>query len=281
MQKVALISYEKFCRQFQLSCWPPTLGSVVQYLLHLSSSGLAYSTARSYLSALSYQCKLHGILDPTSEFLITKLLQGMKRLNHRSDKRLPITKQLLERIIFSLPSICTNAYEEALFSAAFSLAFYGLFRVGELTVRNRTSDHTVLRKENLTLDPAKQLLLINVQHSKTDQMGKGTILQIGKLNGPVCPFDLVGKYLRVRPQVQGPLFCHFDKSPLTRYQFTSVLSKAIARLQLPETTRYKSHSFRIGASTELALNGFSSETIQKCGRWKSSCYKSYIRLPKF
>ena len=53
VQKVAILCYQNFCRQTGFAYWPPTLCSVVQYLVHLSSSGLAYSTARSYLSAIS------------------------------------------------------------------------------------------------------------------------------------------------------------------------------------------------------------------------------------
>ena len=121
VQKVGILSYENFCRQNGLAYWPPTLCSVVQYLVHLSSLGLVYSTARSYLSAISYHCKLQGIDDPTSEFLITKLLQGMKRLNHKSDRRLPITKNMLEKIILTLPSTCSNSYEVDLFAAFTSI----------------------------------------------------------------------------------------------------------------------------------------------------------------
>jgi hypothetical protein len=88
-------------------------------------------------------------------------------------------------------------------------------------------------------------------------------------------------YMKVRPDGPGPLFRHFNLSPLTRYQFTGVLSKAIKYLQLPGSSEYKSHSFRIGASTDLAIRGFSDEDIQRSGRWKSSCFKSYIRVPKF
>ena len=90
---------------------------------------------------------------------------------------------MLEKIILTLPSTCTNFYEADLFAAAFSLAFHGLFRVDELTVHkcSRIPNKTVLKRENLTLDPVKQLLLINIQHSKTDQVGKGTILQLEKL----------------------------------------------------------------------------------------------------
>ena len=159
----------------------------------------------------------------------------MKRLNQKSDRRLPITKNILEKIILTLPITCTNSYEADLVAAAFSLAFHGLFRVDELTVHkcSRIPNNTVLKRENLTLDPVKQLLLINIQlHSKTDQVGKGTILQLEKLEGAICPFKLVEKYLRVRPRVAGLLFCHFDTSPLTRYQFTAVLTKAITWLQI-------------------------------------------------
>lgn len=71
--------------------------------------------------------------NPTSEIQITKLLQGMKRLNHKSDRRLLITKNILD--FFTLPSSCTNSFEVAFFSAAFALAIHYLFRVGDLTVK--------------------------------------------------------------------------------------------------------------------------------------------------
>lgn len=77
----------------------------------------------------------------------------------------------------------------------------------------------------------------------------------------------------------GPLFCHFFWSPHIMYQFTRVFSKAIKQLQLPYSSGYKSHSFRIEACTDLAVIGLSTDDIQKSGRWKSSSYISYIRMP--
>ena len=50
---------------------------------------------------------------------------------------------MLEKIILTLPSTCTNSYEADLYAAAFSLAFHGLFRVGELTVHSRIPNNTV------------------------------------------------------------------------------------------------------------------------------------------
>lgn len=47
-------------------------------------------------------------------------------------------------------------------------------------------------------------------------------------------------------------------------QFT--LPKAIKHLQLPNNSGYKSHfSFHIGACTDFAVRGFSTDEIQKSG----------------
>jgi hypothetical protein len=57
----------------------------------------------------------------------------MKRLKNRADTRLSITPDILQRIVSILPGICFNMYENKLFKAAFTLAYWGLLRVGEIT----------------------------------------------------------------------------------------------------------------------------------------------------
>ena len=66
-------------------------------------------------------------------------------------------------------------------------------------------------------------------------------------------------------------------APLTRYQFCAVLRKAIQFLGL-DSNKYKSHSFRIGAATQCAMNGIDVEAIKNMGRWKSISYRNYIRI---
>ena len=72
------------------------------------------------------------------------------------------------------------------------------------------------------------------------------------------------------------LFCHTNGTPLTRYQFGAVLTKSIQALGL-KSEAYRSHSFRIGAASWLAVKGVPDETIKKLGRWKSDSYSKYIR----
>lgn len=111
--------------------WPPNVEHVVNFISYLSLHQRAPATARLYVSAISYNCKIMGVPDTTQQFLITKVLEGMKRLKHHSDTRLPITTKLLLRIVAVLPAICSNTYEVLLFKAAYLLAFFGFFRVGE------------------------------------------------------------------------------------------------------------------------------------------------------
>jgi len=60
-------------------------------------------------------------------------LEGIKRLKHREDTRLQIIPPLLNNVISTLPLVYNDMYEATLFQTAYTIAFYGFFRVGELT----------------------------------------------------------------------------------------------------------------------------------------------------
>ena len=94
--------------------------------------------------------------------------------------------------------------------------------------------------------------------------------------GITCPVQAMRQYLGVRVPKEGPLFAHFSGQPITRYQFTAILTKAL-QLSGIDNVGFKSHSFRIGAATTLAQQGTPAEIIQAAGRWKSLAYRSYIR----
>lgn len=93
-----------------------------------------------------------------------------------------------------------------------------------------------------------------------------------------CPVKNMHNYLQVRPYIDGQLFCHFDGTPLTSYQFSALLKRALNVLGI-DNSQYKSHSFRIGMATTFALEGASKEQIKELGRWSSESYLRYIRLP--
>ena len=84
--------------------------------------------------------------------------------------------------------------------------------------------------------------------------------------------------MQFRSQEDGPLFCHINGAPLSAFQFSSVLHKALKFLGI-ETKTFKTHSFRIGAATHLYMSSIhvSEQEIQRKGRWVSDAYKNYIR----
>ena len=257
--------------------WPVPLQDVVCYIADLYKLGLSHSTIKCYTSALSFFSKINDWEDCTQKFVVKKLLEGTRRSQgNRKDTRLPITSSLLADIVATLHKVCTTGFEAILFTAAFTLAFHGLMRVGELAIKKGRKNHTVQIGDVKIFD---KYMLVNLASSKTDQLGKGSVISIPvQVAGP-CPIQAMVEYLKVRPPFSGTLFCHYDGTELTCFQFSSVLRKALVCLNVDQK-HIRSHSFRIGKATSCALEGMSDEEIKIAGRWKSNSYQTYIRLPQ-
>ena len=93
-----------------------------------------------------------------------------------------------------------------------------------------------------------------------------------------CPVDLLSKYLTLRGSGPGPIFISLDGLPVSRSNFSQRLSMAIQLCGLAPS-RYKGHSFRIGAASHAADRGLSDAQIRALGRWKSNAFLRYIRVP--
>lgn len=74
----------------------------------------------------------------------------------------------------------------------------------------------------------------------------------------------------------GFFLIHVNLMPLTKYQFDVVLKKCLEKMGL-NNLRFSSHSFRIGAASEGARLGLPELDIKEMGRWKSQCFKLYVR----
>ena len=189
---------------------------------------MAYSTVRLYITAIGFNCKSQAFDDVTKHYLISKTLEGLKRVKlPQVDVRLPISPQILVKVLSKLPVVCTNEYESKLFAAVYSLAFFGFFRVGEVTVAKGRSEQQILGLDDIKLVEDRNYIMVNVRYSKTDQLGKGVSLKIGKVGGIVCPVNNLLQYLEARPRLLGPLFIHFNGQPVSRYQFSAVLKKSL------------------------------------------------------
>ena len=124
--------------------WPPAVDTIVLFIAWLSLKGFKYSTARLYVNAIGFQCKMRNCLDISRNFAVQKALEGLHRSAGKCRLRLLITQTLLKAVIGALSSVCKNEYECRLFGAAYCLAFFALLRVGELVARNRIGAESVI-----------------------------------------------------------------------------------------------------------------------------------------
>ena len=173
--------------------------------------------------------------------------------------------------------MCSSNYESALLKSAFSLAYHGLLRISELTVcPQNISYHTVVV---YNVEIGKDYLDVYLSSSKTDQFGKGTNIHIpAQADHTTCHLNLLKSFLQIRPNLEGPLFCHFDGTPLTRYQFSALLKRLLSILGL-RNPRLTSHSFRIGSATTFAIEGLPDDEIKRLDRWESNAYLRYFHIP--
>ena len=80
------------------------------------------------------------IQDPTISFLIRKLLKGCNNLQPNRNCRLPITKDILIKIVNSLNPCIPQHSNRILLKEIFLLAFVAFLRLGEFLIHNTLMD---------------------------------------------------------------------------------------------------------------------------------------------
>ena len=118
-----------------------------------------------------------------------------------------------------------------------------------------------------------ELKFISYKHSQGQPFSLSVMEAQGQ--GP-CPLRAMQAYLQVWADRPGPLFQYVTGHAVLRNDFNKELMWALLFYDLDPTT-FKSHSFRIGATTTAARLGMSDRQIRTLGRWKSEAFKQYIR----
>ncbi len=269
-------AWDKFSQFLAMYGWQssqPNVHHVLLFVAYLSKLGHPSSTIYSYVSGIKYRTRLAG-LQIHQSFILSKVLKGCKKDFSTTDVRIPISIDLLTQLCQCLWAVTNSQYEATMFAAMFTLAFFGLCRVGEITYTGKSADHTICSQNVFKTHAGYVLALMS---SKNNQSGPPQYINLAP-NSIICPVSALGSYLSIRPYIAGKLFVHSDGSMVTDSNFRGVLSKALQFLQIP-CQNVKSHSFRIGGATYMYSLGFSDDQIRKAGRWSlnSVCFKCYIR----
>ena len=259
-----------------LSSIPLEINQLLLFIGFMNLSGYAPTSIMTYISAIGYTHRIKGITDPTSSHPVQKLLAAVLRVNKKKDTRLPITLTILYRLISSLHHTTSSLYLRALFRAMYTVSFFGLMRMGEVT-RDQFGKVCVYFSQ---VSFYEDCIIIQITDFKFNQNGDPfDIVLTRNQNKAICPVNALYSYLKYRGTKPGPLFCFPDLTSISREFYASQLKHNLSFCGL-DPNLYQTHSFRIGGCSYLALIGMTNEQIRLMGRWKTDAFKLYIRCER-
>ena len=259
------------------------------FITYKIEQGLQSSTVRSYVSAIKRILIDDGYCWDDNKILLGSLTKACRLVNDQVKIRLPIQCNLLELILFEVNRIFgqkNQFYLIIMYNALFALAYYGLFRICELTLTE--SGHAVRARDIHIADNKRKILLV-LHTSKTHTRGMKSQkikieANIDEKSGSYkkrnfCPFDLARTYLSLRGGYDDEteqFFIFRDGSPVKAEKARAVLKQTLENLGL-DSTLYGFHSLRIGRTTDLIKFSYDLDTVRRMGRWRSNIVFKYIR----
>ena len=188
----------------------------------------------------------------------------------------------IHQLVRSLVFTNSSAWQRSLFGTMFLVAFYGLFRLGELVTKSTHLGSSVVQYHSLTCltcnaNGLPHTAKISISEYKHNPSKRPFHILIAREDSPsLCPVTALLEYTRPRGDRPDPLFCNADFSSVSFHQFNTELQRCLIYCGL-DIRRFKSHSFRIGGACHAADKGFSDAQIRALGRWKSDAFKVYLR----
>ena len=259
--------------------FPASVQTILLFIAHCYSLGLAPTTVSTYISAIGYKHKMLQMNDPTSSFLVKKMILGYHNTKKQVDCRLPVTLAVMKQLLASLAFTCPSYFLQVMLKAMYLVAFHAFLRVGEITVSNKTSSSVLsLSDIHFTFSKEKidgfELSIRNYKHSN----GLAKILFVKAIHSSECPVLALKAYFDLMKCKECPLFSFMDGQPVSRQFFCRQLKLSLSWAGL-DNSKYKGHSFRIGAASVAAQQSINEEKLKYMGRWKSDAFRKYIRIP--
>lgn len=244
---------------------------------------VARSTIDTWLAGLAFWHALNGAPWPSGR-LIRIICTAAQKMQPRSKpKRPPVTVDHLRALHKHLDH--SNTFDVAVFATA-TLAFWGVRRLGELTIPSKNSfnpERHVARtaKRRLRTTPkGVDFYSLTLPWSKTTNVA-GLEITFTDCDDATSPVPAFTRHLMLNSHIPSaaPLMSYESTAasgwaPLTRDWFlercNSIWSKS-------DMTTLTGHSFRIGGATELLLRGTPPDIVAAQGSWKSRAFLEYWR----
>lgn len=176
-------------------------------------SNLAASTNRTIVSALSFICQLSSLQDFTQHLLI-KNAARFQTVKPTCDPRLPITPEILLKLVQALPHTTDSYFSRTLLRAMFILAYCAFLRVTEITKTKSKTHHYLLTKHvSKGIDKnGLGFVDIAIPHFKHSKSNFTTIYLTQNIKNPLlCLYQALTDFLNLRKHdsPESPLFSFY------------------------------------------------------------------------
>ena len=274
--------------------WPISTENVLLFVHWLVFvRGVKGNTISSYLSGIRQLHIMKGMDAPNIRPDIVKMVIKGKEHKDRAGKRegtgdlrLPMTVQLMKTLKEKIRTWEQPWNNRLLIWAVSTMAFHGAFRIHELLSRAESffDPQYTLLTENVTMTTdsrGRKILHVKLKCPKEQKNGRIVIVDIFESGCSICPVKAFTRWRdRQVPETGMPLFRQPDGTPLTGRKLNSILGKLMQDETSTEKGKIRSHSFRIGVTSELGYEGFEDGEVKAGGRWSSRAFETYMRTPR-
>ena len=163
----AWVMFNKYLDFYQKELEDISEINMIEFIAFLSLGQLAPSTISSYVLGVRHHLRLRNLQTFEDNFLLKLVLKGVSNSNQQTDLHLPISLDILQKMILALPIVTGSPYEVSLYSGVLSAGFFGLLLPGEMVL----SEHTLV-STNVYISSTKVVCLL-----PTSKAHKGPIPQ--------------------------------------------------------------------------------------------------------
>ena len=238
------------------------------YVTYLHNENLKATTIRAHLSAIAFYFQTKMDFDPTDSFSTKKLLKYYSKLDKSKSTRLPITQNILNKLMLHVDTCYADIYYKHAFIALYSTMFHLALRISEVSAYSSSFSHALELRD---VKNYNNMLFITLRsHKHSTKQARYRVSQ------KVSLYSHIRNWIKTRGNEQGYLFSHPNNIPFSRDFILKNLNQDLEEIGL-NSSLFNTHSFRKGRATSMATQGYSTEQIKLIGRWKTDAYSTYIQ----
>lgn len=269
----AMGEFKKFCAYRGFVALPTTASVIEVYVTDMASTGSSLNTIRVHLAAISYAHDIQGHLNPVRDIHVRETMKGVARkLGPHVNKKTALTVEDLRLACQGFGDDLRGLRDRAMLL----VGYFGAFRRSELVA---------VTVNQVRFERGQTRVLI--QHSKTDQEGKGLYKHLPTLKddlADLCPTKSLRAWLNAAGIGSGPIFRAIDRWGHVRDDFMDPkqverIAKKAAGLAGLHPAHFAGHSLRSGFVSDSSLAGATDfEIMEQTGHKSRDTVDEYRQM---